>query len=209
MLVTQEAVVDNEAGAISTRQVRFSLSVERLGNANAPSLAATSKSFSDPSSAAPRNNSILSRDSVVTEVSKNSIATAITMSIAQRQLVQLRILQRQYLQLVDPLQLRWPDAQVLKETEVQAWMFSHMFDEASVKSPPPERYQLRVLKLLISKLERSIVDPEEDVWFPIFFKMLFDISAICHALYRSQLCPFRYCTSDRTRMQEIKYTSSC
>ncbi|KAF2996094.1 hypothetical protein E8E13_004968 [Curvularia kusanoi] len=37
-----------------------------------------------------------------------------------------------------------------------------MFDESSVKSPPPERYQLRVLKLLISNLERAIVDPEED-----------------------------------------------
>ncbi|KAG9200324.1 hypothetical protein G6514_007149 [Epicoccum nigrum] len=84
------------------------------------------------------------------------------MSIAPDKLAQLRILQRQYLQLVDPSQLRWPDAQVLKSYEVQSWMFLHMFDESNVKSPPPGRYRLRVLKLLISKLERSIVDPEED-----------------------------------------------
>lgn len=108
------------------------------------------------------------------------------MSAAQEELAQLRILQRQYLQLVDPSQLRWPDAQVLKKHEVQAWVFSHMFDETSVKSPPPERYQLRVLKLLISKLEQSIVDPEEDVRFPISSNCsLFDKFAAHPALYRS------------------------
>jgi predicted nicotinamide N-methyase len=84
------------------------------------------------------------------------------MTIDDVDLAQLRILQRQYFQLVDPSQLRWPDAQVLKSPDVQSWIFLHMFDESSVKSPPPERFQLRVLKLLISKLERSIVDPEED-----------------------------------------------
>ncbi|KZM26878.1 hypothetical protein ST47_g1966 [Ascochyta rabiei] len=84
------------------------------------------------------------------------------MSIAADELVHLRTLQRQYLQLVDPSQLRWPDAQILKRADVQSWLFVHMFDESRIKSPPPERYQLRVLKLLISKLERSIVDPEED-----------------------------------------------
>lgn len=91
------------------------------------------------------------------------------MIIASDNLVQLRILQRQYLQLVDPSRLRWPDVQVLKTPEVQSWIFLHMFDESSVKSPPPERYQLRVLKLLISKLERAIVDPEEDVRFPFSY----------------------------------------
>jgi hypothetical protein len=99
--------------------------------------------------------------------------TAADMSINSANLAQLRILQRQYLQLVDPSQLRWPDAQVLKSPAVQSWMFSYMFDESNVKSPPPERYQLRVLKLLISKLERSIVDPEEDVRFPISSRCFF------------------------------------
>jgi hypothetical protein len=99
------------------------------------------------------------------------------MIIAPDELVQLQILQRQYLQLVEPSQLKWPVAEVLKRPEVQAWTFLHMFDENSIKSPPPERYQLRVLKLLIAKLERAIVDPEEDVWFPISSSCLFHILA--------------------------------
>lgn len=99
------------------------------------------------------------------------------MSIGSAELKQLRILQRQYLQLVDPAQLRWPDARILIAPEVQTWIFLHMFDESSIRSPPPERYQLRVLKLLISKLERSIIDPEEDVRFPVpSSQLLRDIS---------------------------------
>jgi hypothetical protein len=76
---------------------------------------------------------------------------------------QLRVLQRQYFQLVEPHLLRWPEDTNLKKPTVQSWMFSEMFDAEKIKSPPPDRYQLRVLKLLISKLEGAIVDPEEDV----------------------------------------------
>lgn len=127
------------------------------------------------------------------------------MSIAPDKLVQLRILQRQYLQLVDPSQLRWPDAQVLKSSGVQSWIFLHIFDESSVKSPPPERYRLRVLKLLISKLERSIVDPEEDVRFPVSSSFL--------SSYRScgnyTLCRVHSCNSENVpRCREYKcYTT--
>ena len=80
---------------------------------------------------------------------------------------QLRILQRQYFQLVEPSQLTWPDDTTLKTPEVQSWLFSHLFDTANITSPPPDRYQLRILKQLIAKLERSITDPEEDVWSPV------------------------------------------
>lgn len=76
---------------------------------------------------------------------------------------QLQVLQRQYFQLVEPHQLRWPDDATLKKPAVQTWLFSEMFDTERMKSPPPDRYQLRVLKLLISKLEGAIDDPEEDV----------------------------------------------
>ncbi|EDU43841.1 methyltransferase [Pyrenophora tritici-repentis] len=75
---------------------------------------------------------------------------------------QLRILQRQYFQLVEPNQLTWPDDATLKAPEVQSWLFSNLFDMANITSPPPDRYQLRILKQLIAKLERSITDPEED-----------------------------------------------
>lgn len=77
--------------------------------------------------------------------------------------LQLQVLQRQYFQLVEPHQLRWLDEDILKTPDVQAWLFTGMFDVEQIKSPPPDRYQLRVLKLLISKLERAIDDPEEDV----------------------------------------------
>jgi hypothetical protein len=76
---------------------------------------------------------------------------------------QLQVLQRQYFQLVEPHQLRWPEDAILMRPHVQAWMFHEMFDAGTIKSPPPDRYQLRVLKLLVSKLERAINDPEEDV----------------------------------------------
>jgi hypothetical protein len=83
------------------------------------------------------------------------------------QLLQLRVLQRQYFQLVEPHRLRWPDEATLKRPEVQTWLFVNLFDSSKISSPPPARYQLRVLKELVGKLERSITDPEEDVWSPI------------------------------------------
>ncbi|KAF2027597.1 hypothetical protein EK21DRAFT_71607 [Setomelanomma holmii] len=81
----------------------------------------------------------------------------------------LRILQRQYFQLVEPHQFRWPEDASLKRPDIQAWIFTNMFDLSKVKSPPPDRYQLRVLKLLVAKLERSIIDPEEDVRPPLSY----------------------------------------
>ncbi|KAL6705140.1 hypothetical protein ACN47E_007245 [Coniothyrium glycines] len=75
---------------------------------------------------------------------------------------QLRILQRQYFQLVEPHRLTWPENNILMDPQVQSWLYIQLFDADSIKSLPPDRYQLRVLKLLISKLERSITDPEED-----------------------------------------------
>jgi hypothetical protein len=88
-------------------------------------------------------------------------------------LSQLRILQRQYFQLVEPHQLRWPDDAMLKAPDVQLWLFHHLFDATNITSPPPARYQLRFLKQLVAKLERSITDPEEDVWSPISSLSLF------------------------------------
>ncbi|EOA83430.1 uncharacterized protein SETTUDRAFT_94396 [Exserohilum turcica Et28A] len=78
------------------------------------------------------------------------------------QLSQLRILQRQYFQLVEPQQLRWPDEAILKRPQVQTWLFTHLLDASTISSPPPVGYQLRFLKELVARLERSITDPEED-----------------------------------------------
>jgi hypothetical protein len=98
-------------------------------------------------------------------------------------ILQLHMLRRQYFQLVEPHQLTWPEAATLKSTPVQAWLFGNMFDPEQIKSPPPDRYQLRVLKLLISKLERAIENPEEDVRPPIsslWNYNVIDIAKICH-----------------------------
>jgi len=86
---------------------------------------------------------------------------------APSNLPQLLILQRQYFQLVEPHQLRWPDDAILKAPNVQVWLFHNLFDAANITSLPPGRYRLRILKQLVAKLERSITDPEEDVWSPI------------------------------------------
>lgn len=80
----------------------------------------------------------------------------------------LATFRRQYLQLVEPGQLRWPGPEALKKPDVQSWIFSNLFDVDSISSLPPERYRMRVLKVLISKLEKSITNPEEDVWLPFF-----------------------------------------
>lgn len=76
---------------------------------------------------------------------------------------QLQLFKRQYFQLLRPELLTWPGATVLKMLEVQTWLFEQLFNVENVKFPPPERYQLRVLKKLMSKVESAINNPEEDV----------------------------------------------
>ncbi|KAF2730681.1 hypothetical protein EJ04DRAFT_473350 [Polyplosphaeria fusca] len=74
----------------------------------------------------------------------------------------LGILRRQFYQLVDPIQLRWPDAKLLKDPSVQSWIFHNLFDAGNAAYAPPDSYRLLVLKPLISTLENLIEDPEED-----------------------------------------------
>ncbi|KAK8161690.1 putative methyltransferase-domain-containing protein [Phyllosticta citrichinensis] len=75
---------------------------------------------------------------------------------------ELQIFCRQYLQLVDADSLAWPASQVLKKAHVQQWLFQHTFDQHSTQYLPPERYQVRVLKKLMTRIEEAIEDPEED-----------------------------------------------
>ena len=96
---------------------------------------------------------------------------------------QLRILQRQYFQLVEPQQLRWPDEATLKKPQVQAWVFANLLDPTRITSPTPARYQLRFLKELVGRLERSITDPEEDVWSPISSLQFLSLLLLCTAMY--------------------------
>ena len=76
---------------------------------------------------------------------------------------QLLLFRRQYLQLFEPDFLSWPPKALLRDADVQAWLFKSLFDKDRNDRLPSERYQLRVLKPLLAKIEQAIEDPEEDV----------------------------------------------
>lgn len=67
----------------------------------------------------------------------------------------------QYLQAEQTLD--FPDSAILREDDVQEELFSRLFDPASLDHPPPHRYQLRVLKDLVARIESSIEDWDKHV----------------------------------------------
>jgi hypothetical protein len=69
---------------------------------------------------------------------------------------------RQVLQLVPLRDLRWPRNRDLTSLECQEWLYSSLFDNDSVKYLPPVRYQLQVLKELLSRIEET-VDSDQNV----------------------------------------------
>ncbi|OAX81014.1 hypothetical protein ACJ72_04642, partial [Emergomyces africanus] len=75
---------------------------------------------------------------------------------------QVYLLAAQYLQLLEPQHLSIPPNDVLIRPAVQQLIYQSMFDEKHVWPIPPPGYRTRVLKILISKLEESISNPEED-----------------------------------------------
>ncbi|KAF2232641.1 hypothetical protein EV356DRAFT_239137 [Viridothelium virens] len=74
----------------------------------------------------------------------------------------LSLFKQQYLQLVEPKKLAWPERDQLRLPEIQAWIYDHMFNTESLPYSPPERYELRVLKQLMSRVEEATIDPNED-----------------------------------------------
>ncbi|ETS81186.1 hypothetical protein PFICI_06188 [Pestalotiopsis fici W106-1] len=66
---------------------------------------------------------------------------------------------RQYLQLEN--ELDFPEPKLLREEHVQSAIFERLFADAATSYPPPPRYELRVLKDLMSKIEDSIEDWEQ------------------------------------------------
>lgn len=87
-----------------------------------------------------------------------------TRKISNEALNQIRLFRRQYLQLLDTHNLTWPSPDTLRSSQAQEWIYENLFQADNVdRFLPPERYRLRILKLLMSKIESSIVDPEEDV----------------------------------------------
>lgn len=77
---------------------------------------------------------------------------------------QIDRLRRQFFQLIDPKELAAPPTETLKLPGVQAEIYATMFNEATCSFPSPDkRYKWRALKKIISLLEQSVIDPEEDV----------------------------------------------
>ena len=76
---------------------------------------------------------------------------------------QLILFRRQYSQLFEPDFLAWPPERLLRDPNVQAWLYRKLFSVDKNHYLPPERYQVRVLKPLVAKIEQSIVNPDEDV----------------------------------------------
>ncbi|KFY40266.1 hypothetical protein V494_03590 [Pseudogymnoascus sp. VKM F-4513 (FW-928)] len=73
---------------------------------------------------------------------------------------ELDLFKRQYLQL--QLSLKYPAKECLKHEEFQQMLYSEIFSEEAMKWFPPQRYQLRVLKELVKRIEVSITDWEEE-----------------------------------------------
>lgn len=73
----------------------------------------------------------------------------------------------QYFQLVELNHLDLPPGSVLVRPEVQAALYEHMFDE-TIFPIPPHSYRSRVLKQILSRIEESITDPEQDVCNKLF-----------------------------------------
>lgn len=75
----------------------------------------------------------------------------------------VELLRRQYLQVIDPEQLKLPTKSLLKLPSVQRSIYERMFNETNVKYSPAERYRFRSLKRVVQALEDAIDDPDEDV----------------------------------------------
>lgn len=83
--------------------------------------------------------------------------------VPEEALAQLQLFHRQYQQLLDLPHLTWPADEHLRNAGAQEWIYERCFQDTSNAVLPPERYRLRVLKPLLSKIEKAIVDPDEDV----------------------------------------------
>ncbi|GFF48460.1 hypothetical protein IFM46972_08550 [Aspergillus udagawae] len=68
----------------------------------------------------------------------------------------------QYFQQVEPHLLEFPDGRTMIKSATQSALYERMFNEAVLWPIPPLNYRARVLKVILSILEESISDPEED-----------------------------------------------
>lgn len=87
------------------------------------------------------------------------VNSMVSLSVAER--CSLDRFKRQYFQLQAALD--FPSPEHLCQDHVQQALYDELFCEALVRYRPPKRYQLRVLKELMKRIECSIDDWEEHV----------------------------------------------
>lgn len=88
---------------------------------------------------------------------------SLDMALTVEENTQLTRFKAQYLQLLDLRSLSLPDRATLKKADVQAWLFKNLFDKQNLQHLPNDRYQARVLKIILARVEESIEDPDQDV----------------------------------------------
>ncbi|KAF7585519.1 hypothetical protein BBP40_010737 [Aspergillus hancockii] len=74
----------------------------------------------------------------------------------------LNTLTAQYFQQLDPPHLTLPNASTIIHPNLQTAIYERMFNEATLWPLPPVGYRTRVLKIIISRIEEGITDPQED-----------------------------------------------
>jgi len=89
---------------------------------------------------------------------------------------QLNIFKRQYFQL--QTNIRFPDSEWLRQDYFQRALYSEIFSDDRNVPHPSKRYQLRILKELISRIESSIIDWDEEVRTSLVFCTYFVIAII-------------------------------
>ena len=70
----------------------------------------------------------------------------------------LVLLRRQYLQLFEPDFISWPPPALLRNDDVQTWLFRHLFDPVRNPVLPPARYQRLVLDNLVRRIVKATGD---------------------------------------------------
>ncbi|KAH8199905.1 hypothetical protein TruAng_005961 [Truncatella angustata] len=66
----------------------------------------------------------------------------------------LLLFRSQYLQCVDHDFLAWPPSTLLRQPDALQFLFRRMFDTEKLLHRPPVQYELRILKTLVTKIER-------------------------------------------------------
>src|SRR3569833_4099005 len=86
---------------------------------------------------------------------------AFSMAISRDIRLQVLRFCHQYLQV--ETRLDYPPASSIRRHDVQEYLFQHLFSDGALQHPPPQRYQRKTIKELLSRIENSIDDWEEYV----------------------------------------------